>query len=161
MTKEQYTTAEHDFVLEWADRWCQFVNLIYELLRTDKPTVPSIPTKIDEISYQSLRSWFIDKKVPFLALWKDFYESKDWVLDTSNDLIAEIHDAKHTLESLFFDFYDFECLNKLIRVCVIDNESGKMNENKAWTSAMAILTLDRMAAEFVSWVCDRTSNSSA
>lgn len=161
MVRKQYTDTERTFVFEWADRWCQFVNLIYELLRSDRPTVPSIPTEIDEIGYQSLRFWFIDNKVPFLALWKDFCESQDWALDTSNDLIAEIRGAKQTLEPLLFDFYDFEDLNTLLRVCVIDNESDKMSEQKAWTSAMALLTLDTIAAEFVGWVCDRTSNSSA
>ena len=40
---------------------------------------------------------------------------------------------------------------------MIDDESGKMSEQKAWTSAMALFQLDTIAVEFVVWVCDRTS----
>ena len=160
MPNKQYTIAEHDFVFDWADRWCEFIELIIDLLRTDKPIVPSIPTEIDEINYQCIRAWFIDNKLPFSALWKDFYEAQDWVLDASNDLIAEIRDAEETLEPLFDWFYNFEDLNTLLRVCRVDSKSGKMSEQKAWTSAMALFKLDTIARAFVSWVCDQIADSS-
>ncbi len=128
MDTNQYTAAEHDFIFEWAERWCKFFDLIYDLLRTDKPKVPAIPTEIDEINYQCIRSWFIDNKVPFSVLWKDFYEAQDWVLDASDDLITEIRGAEETLEPLFYGFYDFKDLTTLLRVCRVDSKNGKMSE---------------------------------
>lgn len=149
MTSRQYTESEQAFVSEWADKWRWFYGLIFKLLRTDIPTAPSA---IDEISYQSLRSWFMENKISFLALWNDFCESQDWSLDINNDLITEIHEAKQTLEPLYFGFLDFEDLNTLLHVCMIDNESGQMSEQKSWTSAMALFQLDTIAVEFIGWI---------
>lgn len=149
MTIRQYTESERDFVTKWADSWQVFFDLIFKLLRSD---VLSVPTEIDEISYQSLCGWFTDNRASFSVLWKDFCESQDWSLDTSNDLIEEIRDAEQTLGGpLFFGFFDFEDLDTLLRACLI-NDRGKRSEQKAREAITGLFLLDTMAINFVSWI---------
>ena len=148
--------AGKDFILEWADNWCHLRELIFDYLRTDDTSrSPSQPDELDQISYQNLRTWFIGNEIIFLPLWRDFCDSKVWTLDTSNDLIKEIEDAKKVLENPFFAFYGPEDLNVVFRVYVIDKQSGQPDKEKAWTTAMDLLTLDGMAVEFVLEICDR------
>ena len=156
MNKKQYSDTESEFVFQWADRWCHLWKLIYDYLRTDDTSrSPSQPGEFDQISYQYLRSWFLDNEMIFLPLWKDFCTSRDWALDTSNDLITEIGDAEKVLENPFFCWYGPEDLNVFFRAYVIDAQSGQPNEKQAWTTAMDLLALDAIAVEFVLWICDR------
>lgn len=145
-----FSNAEQDFIMEWADRWCRLEELIYDYLRTDDTSrSPSQPDELDQISYQNLRSWFLDNEMTFLPLWKDFCASKDWALDTNNDLIAEIRDAERVLENPFFCWYGPEYLGVFFRAYAIDSESRQVNEKKAWTTAMDLIRLDGLALEFV------------
>jgi len=156
-----FPTTKKDFILEWADRWCHLGELIFDYLRTDDTSrSPSQPGELDQASYKYLRFWFIDNEIIFLPLWHDYCNSKDWTLDTSNDLIKEIEDAKKVLENPFFAFYGPEDLNILFRAYVLDKQSGQPDEGKAWEVAMNLLTLDGMAAEFVMEIGDRTRDTS-
>jgi len=160
LSNKQYSDTQHEFVFQWADRWRQLFDLIYNLLRTDKPPAsPSLPTEHDEIRYQDLRSWLIDNEVTFLPIWKDFCTSRDWTLDTSSDLIVEIRNAEKVLENPFFCWYGPEDLIVFFRAYVIDKQSGRPNEKQAWTTAMTLLQLDVIAVEFVLWVCDEVGDN--
>lgn len=90
-----------------------------------------------------------------MPIWKAYYMKKDWVLDSSNDLIEEIRDAEKVLENPFFAFYGPEDLNVFFRAYVIDKQSGQPDKKRAWSTAMNLLTLDGIAAEFVMEVCGR------
>ena len=150
----RYTESEKDLIFAWADRWCLFTDLVFKLF---EPNGRYMPTEIDETDFQSIRFWLADNKQRFLALWKDFYESQDWSLDTGMDIIAEIRDAEQTLEPLFFGFFQFENLDTLVRTCVIDSRSGTRSEEKVRESAAAVFRLDNIARDFVCWISDRTS----
>ena len=155
LSRKQVLYAEREFVFQWADRWCQLFNLIYDVLRTDKsPVLPSLPTEHDEIRYQDLRSWLIDNEETFLELWKDYSTSRDWTLDTSNDLIEEIRDAEKVLENPFLWFYGSEDLNIFLKEYVVGKKSGEPNEEHAWAIAMSLLRVDVLAANFVLWIRD-------
>ena len=150
-----FSTTEQDFILEWAGRWCGLMELIFDYLRTDDISrSPISPPELDQINYQNLRSWFLDNEIIFLPLWKDFCTSRDWALDTSNDLIAEIRDAQQALENPFFCWYGPEDLEVFFRAYVIDPESRQVNEKKAWTTAMDLLRFDSLASEFACRVRD-------
>jgi hypothetical protein len=45
---------------------------------------PPPPTFIQEIEYQRLRFWLIDHQAQFIPLWREFYESRDWVSKQNN-----------------------------------------------------------------------------
>ena len=155
MSRKQYSDTEREFIFQWADRWRHLVTLIYDFLRTDDTSrLPTLPGELDQISYQNFRSWFLDNEMVFLPLWKDFYMSQDWTLDTSNDLIVEIRNAEKVLENPFFCWYGPEGLVVFFRAYVIDSKSGQVNEKQAWTTAMTLLRLDAIAAEFVLWISD-------
>ena len=160
LINKQYSDTEHEFIFQWADRWRQLFDLIYDLLRTDKPpTLPSLPTEHGETRYQELSSWLIDNEVTFLPLWKDFCTSGDWALDVSEDLIAEIHNAEKALENPFFCWYGPEDLKVFFQAYVVDKQSGRPNEKQAWTTAMTLLQLDVIAVDFVLWICDMDGNT--
>ncbi|MFC2066833.1 hypothetical protein ACFLUO_07290 [Chloroflexota bacterium] len=91
-----------------------------------------------------------------MPLWKDFCNSRDWTLDTNNDLITEIEDAEKVLENPFFCWYGPEDLTVFFRAYIIDKQSGQPNEKRAWTIAMDLLKLDAIAVEFVMEVSNRT-----
>jgi len=154
LKNKQYLYTESEFIFQWADRWRQLFDLIFDLMHTGKSWAPTLPNELDEIRYQNLRVWLIDNEVTFLQLWKDFYTSKDWTLDTSNDLIEEIRDAERDLENPFLWFYGTEDLKEFFRVYVIDKQSGQPNEEQAWTIAMSLLQVDLIAVDFVLWICD-------
>ena len=155
MNKKHISYTEREFVFQWADRWRHLVTQIYDFLRTDDTSrLPTLPGELDQISYQNLRSWFLDNEMVFLPLWKDFYMSRDWTLDTSNDLITEISHAEKVLENPFFCWYSPEDLEVFFRAYVIDPKSGQVNEKQAWTTAMDLLRLDAIALEFVCWISD-------
>ena len=80
-------------------------------------------------------------------------------MDSSNDLIEEIRDAEKVLENPFFAFYGPEDLNVLFRAYALNKKSGLPNEERAWSTAMDLLTLDGLAAEFVMWVRNGTRDA--
>ena len=101
-----FSSTERAFILEWANLWCHLVNLIYDCLRTDEVFKShKLPHELVKISYQNLRSWFVDKETSFLALWKDFYTSRDWNLDINSDLVEEIKNPEKVLQNPFFCWY--------------------------------------------------------
>ena len=115
MSRKQISYTERDFVFRWADRWRQLSDLIFDLMHTDNSWAPSSSDVIDEIRYHELRSWLVANEVTFLPLWKDYYSSKDWTLDTSNDLIEEIRNAEKDLKNPFLWFYGPVDLNVFFR----------------------------------------------
>tara|TARA_B100000315_G_C14201250_1_gene417771 strand:+ start:115 stop:588 length:474 start_codon:yes stop_codon:yes gene_type:complete len=154
------STTEEDFILEWADRWCHLRELIFNYLRTDDTSrSPGQPGELDHISYQYLRAWFLDNENMFLQIWKAYYMKRDWVLDSSNNLVEEIRGAEKDLENPFFCFYESEDLNVLFRACVLNKQSGQPSEERACTTAMGLITLDAMAAAFVMEVRDGTADA--
>ncbi len=58
--RKQYSTAECDFVVEWADRWFQLNQLLYDLFKFNETPSPP-PPKVVELNYQSLRKDSIKK----------------------------------------------------------------------------------------------------
>ncbi len=155
-----FTVTEQDFLLEWTDRWHGLFDLIFDYLRTDDIyRSPILPAELDQIDYQNLRSWFLDNEEIFLPIWKAYYMKMDWVLDSSNDLLEEIRDGEKVLENPFYCFYGPEDLNVLCRAYVLDKQSGRPDEKRAWSTAMNLITLDAMAAVFVMTVCDMTQDA--
>ena len=144
-----YLETDDNFVDEWAERWCSLVDLLYETIRTDKPsTIPLQPGITEEIRYQILRSWFVENEARFLPLWKNHYQSLDWSLDASEDIIHEIHDGEKFLENPFIVFYMAENLDRLLHFISGSNETYP-TEEQAWNAAMDLLRLNSLALSFV------------
>src|SRR4030042_2669984 len=97
-----YRETVDDFVDEWAERCRDLFDLLYEAIRTDTPAGVSLqPGIIEENLYRGLRSWFIENEARFLPIWKKYYQSLDWTLDASQDIIQEIHGGEKCLENPF------------------------------------------------------------
>ncbi|MFX0196206.1 MAG: hypothetical protein ACFFCW_08795 [Candidatus Hodarchaeota archaeon] len=162
MIKRQYSAAEREFVFQWADRWFQLVNLIYDLIRNDRsPTSPPPPTELDEINYQGLHFWFIEHEEQFKQLWKDFYQSQNWALHPGDEELADIPDVDKYLENPFFSCYRPKNLYRLVRE--LDIQSGidlwEPSENRAWTAAIELFQMDKRVVEFYEWICDREEDT--
>jgi len=158
LDQKQYSAAEHEFVFQWADRWFQLVDLIFELVRTDRsPPSPPLPSELDEINYQRLHFWFIDHEPQFIPLWKDFYESQDWALHPGDDEIAYMPDADKFIENPFFFCYRPENLYRLVQE--LDIQSGidlwEPSEHRAWTAVMELIQMDTRVVEFFKWIDER------
>lgn len=137
-----YLETDNEFLDEWAEKWCSLGELIFETIRTDKPAgAPLQPGILEENLYQSLRSWFIESEPRFLPLWKDYYQSLDWNLDISQDIIQQIYDADKCLENPFLAFYMLESLDALLHRIP--------TEEQAWNTALALLALSSLVPSFI------------
>jgi uncharacterized membrane protein YoaT (DUF817 family) len=144
-----YPETVDDFIDKWAERWRDLVDLLYETIRTDKPAgVPLKPGIIEENLYQGLRSWFIENEARFLPIWKNYYQSQDWTLDASEDIIQEINDGEKCSENPFIAFYMAENLDSLLH-CISGSSERYPTEEQAWDIAMDLLRLDSLALSFV------------
>ena len=158
LIKKEYSDTEREFVFQWADRWFRLVQLIYNLVGTDKkPYSPPPPTDLDELKYQGLRFWFIDHEAQFIPLWKDFYESQDWALHPGDDEIADMPDADKYMENPFHFCYRPDNLYRLMQE--LDIQSGidlwEPSEHRAWTVAVELLEIDGRVVEFFNWARER------
>ena len=157
MIEKQYSLIDKEFVFQWADHWFQLVDLIIQLVRTDRiPPSPPAPTELDEINYMRLHFWFIDHEPEFIPLWKDFYETRDWALHPGHDELVDADENRY-LENPFFFCYHPENLYELVRE--LDIQSGTRiwdpSEHRAWITTMELIQMGKRVVEFFEWVCDR------
>ncbi|MFC1955748.1 hypothetical protein ACFLWZ_04370 [Chloroflexota bacterium] len=95
-----------------------------------------------------MRSWFIENEARFLPLWKNYYQSLDWTLDTSLDIFQQIHEADKCSENPFLAFYTVESLDRLLH-CISGSTKRYPTDEQAWNAAMGLLRLDCLASSFV------------
>ncbi len=148
-----FSETEIDFIEEWSDRWRALFDLLFETIRTDKPdTLYREPSQLDELRYKNLSSWFIDGEPQFLPLWKEYAESQNWSLDINANLIQQINDGEKDLENPFHAFYSTNSLDDLLHY-IADSKNCYPTEKQAWDTAMVLLNVDSLAAEFVVNTC--------
>jgi len=144
-----FLETEIEFIEEWSDRWRALFDLLFETIRTDKPdTLRRKPGQLDELRYENLSSWFIDNEPQFLPLWKKYTESQNWSLDINENLVQQIHDGEKDLENPFRAFYSTNSLDDLLHY-IADSENCYPTEKQAWSTAIALLNVDLLAAEFI------------
>jgi len=145
-----FSETDIEFIEEWADRWCELFDLLFEAIRTDnKPaSLYGKPNQLDELHYKDLSSWFIDNELHFLPIWKKYTESQNWSLDISENLIQQIHDGEKDLENPFRALYSVKSLDDLLHY-IADSKDCYPTEKEAWSVAVALLNASSMAAEFV------------
>ena len=149
-----FSETDIEFVEEWADRWRDLFDLLFEAVRTDnKPgNLYRKPNQLDKSRYTHLRSWFITHESQFIPLWREYTVSQDWSLDISEDIIQGIRDAEKLFDDLFGLIYSHESLDDFLHNAS-DSEERYPTETQAWSVATALLQLDLLAAEFVVNAC--------
>ncbi|MFC2072402.1 hypothetical protein ACFLUU_06845 [Chloroflexota bacterium] len=130
-----FSETDSEFIEEWADRWCALFDLLFETVRTDnKPdNLYSKPNRLDELRYTDLRSWFSAHESQFTPLWREYTELQNWSLDTSGDIIQEIHGAEKLLDDLFGMIYSYESLDDFLH-----NISGFEERHPTETEALSV-----------------------
>ncbi len=68
--KRNYSLEEQTLVSEWGDKWIRLSDLLIKTFSSADP-----PTDADEITYISLRSWFLEHQDAFLKVFSDLYEA--------------------------------------------------------------------------------------
>ncbi len=68
--KRHYPIEEQALVSEWDDKWNKLSDLLIKTFSSSEP-----PTDNDEITYISLRSWFLEHQDAFLRVFADLYEA--------------------------------------------------------------------------------------
>mgnify|MGYP001030301416 CR=1 FL=1 len=169
LSKKQYSTAESDFIVEWADRWFQLNQLLYDLFKFDETPSPPPPKEPEELNYQSLRRWFIDCESQIMPLWREFWGSLDWpsLLDDEQEITENLDAVDGILRNIFTDefievfssfFYDPENLFWLI--CGLGIQSRMdiwlPNEELAWKKMTELLQISNLVVAFVHWIQERT-----
>ena len=149
-----FSETDIEFVEEWADRWRDLFDLLFEAVRTDnKPgNLYRKPNQLDESRYTYLRSWFVAHESQFIPLWREYTKSQDWSLDISEDIIQEIRDVETLFDDLFGLIYAHESLDDFLHN-TSDSKDCYPTETQAWSVATALLQLDLLAAEFVINTC--------
>ncbi len=93
--KRNYSLEEQTLVSEWGKQWAKFSELLTKTFSSADP-----PTDADEITYISLRSWFLEHQDAFLEVFSDLYEAAvvsvvgadgDEFLDTEEAIGVEEH----------------------------------------------------------------------
>lgn len=144
-----FSATEQAFILEWTDKWCHLRELIFHFLRTDDTSRSyRLPGGLDHITYQHLHSWFLDnEKIPasvegFLYV-KRMGFGYEWWLDSRN---------QGWWEGFGEPVYPLVCTWRSndtlpgIYTYIIDKHSGRPNEERAWVTAMDLLTWDVIVA---------------
>ena len=109
MARETYSRVEGDLVSDWAASWLELVGFVNEITGTEDPAyLPPPPTNIDELKYQSLRSWFMEHQARFVPLWNDFYQ------DRSSRRYWGIDDVVDEELSRVTNYYDSERLSRIV-----------------------------------------------
>ncbi|MCP4609773.1 MAG: hypothetical protein GY845_13785 [Planctomycetes bacterium] len=70
IAKRNYSLEEQTLVTEWSDKWNRLSHLLIKIFSSADP-----PTDTDEITYMSLRSWFLDHQDAFMRVFADLYEA--------------------------------------------------------------------------------------
>jgi hypothetical protein len=65
----EYLVTDEEFFEEWAEKWHSLGDLVWEMIRTDKPAdILFQPGIMDESRYQYLRKWFMAALFPISRL---------------------------------------------------------------------------------------------
>ncbi|MFC1907105.1 hypothetical protein ACFLW8_03360 [Chloroflexota bacterium] len=147
--EKQYSTAECDFAIEWADRWFQLNQLLWDLFRFDETPSPPPPTENQELKYQDLHLWFINHEPQFTPLWRDFWES----LHAGEKGAADVMTADGYVEILSSFCYHPQNLHHLVCKLGIQNEMDRWlpNEEKAWKKMMDLTQISHLVKAFSHW----------
>jgi len=156
-----------DLVDEWVERWLALIELINNVTGAEGPLVsPPPPVEIDEVTYQSLRLWFMGHEAQFVPLWKEFYGSRGWHLRRSEGNGEDDCPQKY-LDNPFLFFYEPEDLYCLAQQ--LDLQSGidiwEPSEYRARMVRPIFIRLGELLLECLDWVdkrrCSRGRNESA
>jgi len=110
MAMKPYSRVEGDLVSDWAANWLELVGFVNEITGTDDPSyLPLPPTNIDELKYQSLRSWFREHQARFVPLWNDFYQDRSSRCDWDSDHVVDAEEL-----SWVTNYYDPERLSRIV-----------------------------------------------
>jgi hypothetical protein len=153
--RKLYSIADYDLVDEWAGKWLALIELINSVTGTDQPPwSPPPPVEIDEITYQSLRFWFMGHEAQFLPLWKRFDESRGWYFprqDVGGDF------PQKYLDNPFLFFYEPEDLCRLAQH--LDLQGGvdiwEPSEYRASLIRPILIRLGKLLLGFLDWIDKR------
>ena len=154
MNQRLYSIKSCDLVDEWAEKWLALIELINNVTCTHEPPwSPPPPAEIDEITYQSLRFWFMGHEAQFVPLWKEFYESHDLRTPKPKDDSEEDFPKKY-LDNPFPFFYEPENLYCLAQH--LDLQSGiriwEPSEYRARIIRPIFIRLGELLLEFLDWI---------
>jgi hypothetical protein len=160
LDKKLYSSTEPELVSDWADKWFELSYLINGLIWTDDPpwTTPP-PTEVDELEYQRLRFWFIDRQEQFIPIWKDFYNCKKRVCTEGLIIenVEEFLDTDEFIKNPFHLFYRAENLHRLAQQ--LELQSGvdiwEPSHNHASATMSLIIFLGKIMIELIDWVDER------
>jgi hypothetical protein len=151
MNRKLYSITDYDLVDEWADKWLALIELINNITGTAQP-----PDISDEFKYQCLRFWFIGHQKQFVPLWREFYESRDWVSPRINSDEDGGFPQKY-LENHFLYFYEADNLYRLAQQ--LELQSGidiwEPSEHVAAMVRPIYLRLGQLMMEFMDWIDER------
>ncbi|OGN93757.1 MAG: hypothetical protein A2Z75_06605 [Chloroflexi bacterium RBG_13_50_10] len=157
MKWELHSVADYNLVDDWTDRWLALIELINSVTGSEEPPFsPPLPAEIDEVTYQSLRFWFMDHEAQFLPLWKEFCENRDWHPSEPKDNDEEDLPQKY-LGNPFLFFYEPENLYHLAQQ--MDLQSGidiwEPSEHRARMVRPVFVRLGELLLECLDWVDKR------
>lgn len=150
VNRRLYSIAERNLVYEWAEKWLAFIELINNVTGTEQK---SLPTELQEMGYQRLRFWFIDRQTQFVPLWRKFYESHDWTCP-QNDADEDGDFPQKYLENHFLYFYEPDNLYRLAQQ--LEFQSGidiwEPSEHAANMVRPVFIRLGQLMVEFLDWI---------
>jgi len=162
MNRRLFSVENRDLVYDWSEKWLALIELINNVTGTDQPPWSSPPpTELQEIEYQRLRFWFTDHQTQFIPLWREFYESRDWV-SHQNDADEDGDFPQKYLKNHFLYFYEPENLYRLAQQ--LELQSGvniwEPSEHIASTVRPVFIRLGQLMMEFVDWIDERADENS-
>ncbi len=162
MNQGRYCSANRDLVYDWMENWLALIELINNVTGNEEtPWSVPLPTYIEEIEYQRLRFWLIDHQAQFIPLWKEFYESLDWVSEQQNNADKDGDLEQKYLENPFLFFYEPENLYWLAQQ--LDLQSGidiwEPSEHRASMVRPIFIRLGELAVEFLNWFNERVDEN--
>ena len=137
-----------DLLDEWIEKWYALCGLINNVTGPDEPP----PTLADELEYQYLRFWFIDRQWQFLPLWQGACEGRD--LEHFQNRTDRVWEC---FEGLGLCFYEPENLYRLAQR--LDLQSGidiwEPSEYVAKTVRPIFFALTGLMTEFRDGMAER------
>jgi len=106
----KYSSEEQTLVYQWVKKWSELSLLIIDVTGEDIPPYsPPPPTLDEELQYQNLRFWLLERHKKFISLWRDFEHTQT---EDANDP-AERPLKDNFIDNVLLSFYEPENLYRL------------------------------------------------
>jgi hypothetical protein len=162
MNRKFYSVENHDLVYDWSEKWLNLTELINNVTGTDQaPWSPPPPNEVQEIEYQHLRFWFNDHQTQFIPLWREFYESCDWVSKQNKAVDGNGDFPQKYLENPFLFFYEPDNLFRLAQQLALQSGTDiwEPSEHAASMVRPVLIRLGQLVIECVDWINQRVNEN--